>query len=92
MTAAVVEEIMRRRAHPEQGYRASLGLMRLRKSYPDARIESACAHAVQYSTYSYQSVKAILKNNRDQLREDPDSATDAPLPWHRNIRGPGYYQ
>jgi transposase len=92
MTGTVVEEIMRRRAHPEQGYRACLGLLRLRKSYSGERIESACAHAVKYGTYSYQSIKAILKNNRDQLCPDADGEADAALPWHRNIRGPGYYQ
>lgn len=89
MTAKVVEEILRRRSHPEQGYRSCLGLLRLGKSYEQTRIESACAHAVRYGTYSYQSVKAILKNNRDQVRGDDDGAE--PLPWHRNIRGPRYY-
>ena len=44
-TAELVSEIMRRKPHPEQGFRASLGVIRLRSRYPDDRIEGACARA-----------------------------------------------
>lgn len=93
MTGQVVEEIMRRRAHPQQGYRACLGLIRLRDTYDDARLEQACSYAVKHRTFSYRSVQAILKNNRDRLLSVDEEATDPPsLPGHGNIRGPRYYQ
>lgn len=88
-TAQVVEEIMRRRKHPEQGYRSCLGILRLRDSYPDDRIERACERAVKYRTYSRRSIVAILKNNRDRLEDEPPAQHS--LPWHQNVRGSGYY-
>lgn len=44
-TAAVVRWQMEHRAHPEQGYRACLGLMRLGRQYGAERLEAACARA-----------------------------------------------
>jgi len=88
-TAQVVEEIMRRRQHPEQGYRSCLGILRLRDRYPDDRIERACARAVQYRMFSRRSIEATLKNNKDRVEEEQPS--QQPLPWHENIRGGGYY-
>ena len=90
-TVALVEEILRRRPHPEQGFRSCLGVMRLRRSYPDARLELACARAVRHRAYSYKSVVAILKNNLDQ-QDKPEAPAQASLPLHENIRGADYYQ
>jgi transposase len=89
-TAACVAAIMAQRPHPEQGFRAALGVIRLAKRYPHERIERACARALTYRALSYRSVEAILKNNRDQLNEEPLDAP-RPLPRHANIRGSGYY-
>ena len=88
-TAALVEGIMLRKKHPQQGFNACLGVMSLRKSYEDERIEAACARAVKVRAFSYQSVKAILKNGLDRqaLPEEPNT----PLPLHGNIRGADYY-
>jgi transposase len=89
-TARLVAEILESRPHPEQGYRACLGVMRLRERYPDERIERACLRALTLRAVSYRSVQAILKNNRD--REGiPPSPAQQPLPLHGNVRGPGYY-
>jgi hypothetical protein len=41
-TAALVETIMRERSHPEQGFRAAVGIIRLVKSYGGDRLEAAC--------------------------------------------------
>jgi hypothetical protein len=70
-TAALVEAIMQQRPHPEQGYRACLGIMRLARQYPHARIERACARALHSRACSYKSVVAILRHHRDgePLRE-----------------------
>lgn len=89
-TAKLVEEIMARRAHPEQGFRACLGVLRLRDRYPDERIERACERALAFRAISYKSVEAILRNQLDlgQVLPTPPSST---LPPHRNIRGAGYY-
>jgi transposase len=89
-TARLVAAIMESRPHPEQGYRACLGVMRLREHYPDERIERACLRALTLRAVSYRSVQAILKNNRDHEEIFPSSASQ-PLPLHPNVRGPGYY-
>jgi len=88
-TALLVEQIMKRRMHPEQGFRACLGVMRLRKAYSDERIERACARAGRYRAFTYRSVVTILQNGLDQ--QSDDQPPQRSLPLHQNIRGGGYY-
>ena len=88
-TAALVTEIMKRKPHPQQGFRACLGVMSLSRKYDVVRIEAACARAVQARAFSYKSVKAILQNNLD--RETLSLSSEVPLPPHGNIRGPEYF-
>jgi len=89
-TAALMEAIMQQRPHPEQGYRACLGLMRLQKRYPAARLERACARALHFRACSYKSVVAILNHRLDE--EDlPPADPPRLLPHHGNIRGSRYY-
>jgi len=90
-TAALLEEIMRRRPHPEQGYRACLGIMRLQKRYPAARLERACARALHFRACSYKSVVAILRHRLDEEALPTALEPPRPLPRHGNIRGHGYY-
>ncbi len=92
-TAELVEEILARRPHPEQGYRSCLGIFRLGKSYGHDRLEAACVRAVRMGAFSYQSVKSILKNNLDQ-QDVPELNNDHPVTEveHANLRGATYYQ
>jgi transposase len=89
-TGAVLEEILRRRQHPEQGYRSCLGVIRLHDRYPTERLERACARALKYGTLNRRSIDAILRNHLDS---EPDGAEppQLALPLHGNIRGAGYY-
>ena len=80
---------MKRRKHPEQGYRSSFGVLRLRDRYPDERIERACEIAVRHRSFSRRSIEAVLKNNRDRIEEEPPAQRSLPL--HKNVRGAGYY-
>jgi transposase len=88
-TAALVEIIMRERTHPEQGFRASVGIIRLLKSYGRDRLEAACGRALEIGARSFTSVNSILKNNLDAKR--PAAAADGPSIAHPNIRGPRYF-
>ena len=88
-TAALVEIIMRERTHPEQGFRACMGITKLLKSYSRERVEAACERALQIGARSFTSVKSILKNNLETKR--PKAATDVSAIKHNNIRGPGYF-
>ena len=88
-TSALIEIILRERTHPEQGFRACLGIIRLANSYSVERLEAACAHALEIGARSYRSVVSILQTNRDRNRPAP--AADGPAIAHDNIRGPTYF-
>lgn len=92
-TARVVEEILARYPHPEQGYRACLGLLALSRRYERPRLEAACARALRTGTTSYRSVKSILATALDQLPPDPAAPPSLHLPAaHEHLRGPTYYR
>jgi transposase len=88
-TAAVVENILCSRAHPEQGYRSCLGIFSLAKKYSQERVEAACKRAAAIKAYSYKSVKSILDTGFDQ-QPLPEEKEVKPIE-HENIRGEGYY-
>jgi transposase len=85
----VVTEIMRRKQHPEQGFRSCLGVMRLGKRYSPDRLEKACERAVAIGAYTYQNVESILKSGLDRQPLLPPSK-DRSIS-HPNIRGSRYY-
>jgi transposase len=89
-TAAAVEEILRTRPHPEQGYRACLGIIRLGKRYSAPRLEAACTRALEIRGVSYRSIESILKNRLDERH--PEAQTTLALPQqHAHVRGRTYY-
>ena len=65
-TAQVVETILASRPHPQQGFRACLGIMRLGKRYGEDRLEAACRRALRIGACSYKSIESILKHDLDQ--------------------------
>ena len=89
-TAELVQRILDSRPHPEQGYRACLGLLRLGERYGPPRLEAACARALQVGAISYQSVKSILSTRLDQLPLEEQTALALPQN-HEHVRGGEYY-
>jgi transposase len=90
-TAQLVERMLNDKPHPEMGYRACLGVIRLASKYSPARMENAAERAVLTGAVSYKSVKSILRNGLDSQR----SAMPPPgrlSPDHENLRGPEYFQ
>lgn len=90
-TTSVVETILRARPHPQQGFRACLGLMRLGKEYGPERLETACTRALATKTVSFKSIESILKRKLDE-RPLPQRLPENPPLEHDNIRGPEYYR
>jgi transposase len=88
-TAGLVAHLLESRPHPEQGYRACLGLLALVRKYGDTRVEAACARALALGAKSRKSVASILAAGLD--RQVPSQFDDAVLPAHANVRGPEYY-
>ena len=89
-TVRVVEAILRARPHPQQGFRACLGLMRLGKEYGPERLEGACTRALATNTINFKSIDSILKRGLDKL-PPPQKPQELPPLEHDNIRGPEYY-
>ncbi|PIU26113.1 MAG: hypothetical protein COT10_10320, partial [Candidatus Aquicultor secundus] len=84
----LVKAIMESKPHPEQGYRACLGIMRLSKKYGNDRVEAACQRALAAGAFRYQSVKSILEKGLDKA---PLEEFCTPIISHENIRGKDYY-
>jgi len=89
-TAALVELILKAKPHPEQGFRACLGILRLVRSYGTERVEAACQRGIDIGARTYGSIVSILRNNLDRANR-PQPVPDAPSVQHGNIRGGGYY-
>jgi transposase len=91
-TGRLVAEILRSRPHPEQGYRACLGIMRLGRRYGPERLEAASRRAEHLRSASYRTVKNILSSAQDRLPfDEQESRSTPPTPVHANIRGASYY-
>lgn len=92
-TQLFIEKLMQERAHLQQGFRASLGILRLGKRYTEERLEKACERALTIGALRYQSVESILKNRlENQPLPQVASESHTNIPTHPNIRGANYYQ
>lgn len=89
-TAALCELILEARPHPEQGFRACLGIVRLAGPHGVERLEAAAERAIDIGARTYGSIKSILDNHLDR-RPAHKRATDGTPILHANIRGPRYY-
>lgn len=90
-TGRLVAGMLERRPHPEQGYRACLGLMRLGREHGADRLEAACLRAERLRSYRFRTVDHILRHQQDRLPlEEPAPAR--PALQHENVRGATYYE
>ncbi len=85
-----VQQLLQGRAHPEQGYRACLGVLNLSRSYGAERLNAACARALQLKAFRVKSVQSILQQGLDQVPLEVESETPA-IGVHENVRGAHYY-
>jgi len=86
----LVQQLLDSFPHPEQGYRACLGIFSLGKRYGPARLEAACARALAVGAPRYRSVKSILVAGLDRLPAETPAPLVLPLA-HAHVRGPAYY-
>src|ERR1700736_6249959 len=89
-TAQLAALILESRPHPEQGYRACLGILRLARQYGADRLVAACDRALDIGARSYGSIQSILKHGLDK-RPARAARQGELLPDHPNIRGSRYY-
>jgi len=94
-TRDVVKWQFENRPHPEQGYRACLGLLNLVKRYGEARLEAACKRALAIGSPQRKSIKSILEAKLDQhpdLFPAADNPLSTRLPQHSPVRGADYFR
>jgi transposase len=84
--------LMQHRQHPEQGFRACLGVLRLAKKFGKPALHAACAKAIRIRAYQYSSVKSILSRNLQDQKENEPTGSPAIVADHENIRGPEYFE
>ena len=89
-TEELIYSMIESRPHPQQAFRACLGIMRLGKSYGDDRLENASNRALTIGSLSYKSVESILKHGLDRKPMPVDSVSTSVIS-HANIRGANYY-
>ena len=89
-TAEVIRTILASKPHPEMGYRACLGILRLAKTYSPERLEAASQRGLHLQACSYSSLRSILKRSLDR-QTTLELEAGKPGPRHENVRGAGYY-
>lgn len=89
-TATLIQIRLQMRAHPEQSFRACLGILGLAKRYGHDRLEAACHRALGSGIHQYRGIKNILAHSYDRLDREQESAPTH-CPAHANVRGTTYY-
>jgi len=90
-TAAVVQQLLAARHHPQQAYNACFGIMQLGKGYGDERLEAACQRALMTGAIGYRHIASILKHGLDKQALPEQQALTLTLPEHNNLRGSDYF-
>lgn len=89
-TAQVIEKTIGNKKHPEQGFRAAMGILNLTKQFSKERVEKAAIRALHFNSCSYGSIKSILKQG---LENEPPAEKKTRKPvHHENIRGDQHYR
>ena len=91
-TAKVVRTVLESKPHPEMGYRACLGILRLAKAYSSQRLEAASQRALQLEACSYQKLnrfsndRSIDKPSWSQSQQARSAALKPPRSRSTTIR------
>jgi transposase len=89
-TAAVIRTVLQSRAHPQQGFRSCLGILRLGQGFGDERLEAACRRALRIGACGYKSIESILRRGLDRQTLPEQQSLELSIE-HDNIRGADYY-
>ena len=94
-TRQVIDRLFNSVNIKEQGYNPCLAILRLSRTYTDARLETACEVAISRGIKSprYHHLNAILKSNQDILFKEQQKPYAPPEdPSMGYLRGSDYYR
>ncbi len=91
LTEEYVVMLLAAKKHPEQSYRACLGLLNLAKQYSPTRLEAACKRALATGIHRVSGVRSILEKGLDNQALPPAQPDLLAEIEHSNIRGNSYY-
>jgi hypothetical protein len=81
-TKELVEAVIRSKEHPEQGYRAALGILNLGKKHGSTLLETASFHANRNGYVSYRATKQLV----EMLLKDLEAQKQHRPVVHENLR------
>jgi len=85
-----IELLLESKQHPQQAFKACMGVLNLGKKYKAADLEKVCKNAIEYNAISFRFIKNSLKNNIHKMEKE--NPVDLKLPLHKNIRGKDNYK
>ncbi len=85
-----IEQVLIRKAHPEQAYKSCQGILSFAKRLGVDRLINACNRASDYGLYHYKIIEKILFKGLDKFNPDLEQEPSS-MPVHENIRGGAYY-
>jgi transposase len=86
--AETIRKVLASRKHPEQAFRACMGILNLSKKYGDERLNRICKRANRFGTTSVKRIQNMIKLDVEQENQQQ---LFSPIGEHENIRGPEYY-
>ena len=86
--AVVIRKVLATRKHPEQAFKACMGILSLAGKHGDERLNRVCKRANGFGTSSVKRIQNMIKLN---LEQESQQQLFPPIPDHENIRGPEYY-
>jgi undecaprenyl pyrophosphate synthase len=85
-----IELLLESKQHPQQAFKACMGVLKLGKKYKEEDLEKVCENAIKYNAISYRFISNSLKNNIHKMEQE--NPVDLKLPLHKNIRGKDNYK
>jgi len=77
------------REHPEQAFKACMGILKLGRKYDEKTLQAVCKKAIEINSISYRFIDNSLKNKTYMIEQE--KTDDLSLPFHDNIRGKDHY-
>jgi len=89
-THVFIQRLLESKEHPEQAFKACMGVLNLSKKYDKQIFEWVCKNAIELNCISYRFIDNSLKNKTYMLDQEP--VEDTRLPEHINVRGREHYK